>query len=107
MNNRERAMAVLNYGDYDRMPVVHFGYWYETLVKWAREGHLTEEQARNWGDGNAIDAQIAEKLGFDFGWYNCFHPETRLLPPFEEKLIEELPDGGRAAQSTESGKGVK
>jgi uroporphyrinogen decarboxylase len=96
MNNRERAMAILNYEDYDRMPVVHFGYWQETLVKWAHEGHLTLEEARKWGDGNAIDARIAEKLGFDFGWYNCFHPETRLLPPFEEKLIEELPDGGRA-----------
>jgi len=96
MNNRERAMAILNYEDYDRMPVVHFGYWPETLIKWAREGHLDEEQARMWGDGNSIDAEIAEKLGFDFGWYNCLHPETRLLPPFEEKLIEELPDGGRA-----------
>ena len=89
-------MAILNYRDYDRMPVVHFGYWQETLAKWAHEGHLAEEQARYWGDGNSIDAQIGEKLGFDFGWYNCFHPETRLLPPFAEKVIEELPDGGRA-----------
>lgn len=94
MNNRERAMAILNYRDYDRMPVVHFGYWPETLAKWAREGHLDLEQARMWGDGNTVDAEIAEKLGFDFGWYNCLHPETRLLPAFEEKLIEELPDGG-------------
>jgi len=47
-------MAILNYEDYDRMPVVHFGYWVETLAKWAREGHFTEEQARKWGDGNAI-----------------------------------------------------
>jgi uroporphyrinogen decarboxylase len=89
-------MAILNYRDYDRMPVVHFGYWQETLAKWAHEGHLTQEQASYWGDGNSIDAQIGEKLGFDFGWYNCFHPETRLLPPFEEKLIEGFPDGGRA-----------
>ena len=89
-------MAILNYRDYDRMPVVHFGYWQETLAKWAQEGHLTQEQARYWGDGNSIDAQIGEKLGFDFGWYNCFHPETRLLPPFEEKLIVEFPDGGQA-----------
>ena len=89
-------MAILDYRDYDRMPVVHFGYWQETLAKWAQEGHLTQEQACYWGDGNSIDAQIGEKLGFDFGWYNCFHPETRLLPPFEEKLIEEFPDGGQA-----------
>jgi uroporphyrinogen decarboxylase len=96
MNNRERAMAILNYQDYDRMPVVHFGYWQETLAKWAGEGHITEDQALKWGDGNSIDAEIAAKLGFDFNWYNCFHPETRLLPPFEEKVIEERPDGGCA-----------
>ena len=101
MNNRERAMAILNYEDYDRMPVVHFGYWPETLHKWAGEGHLTEEQAARWGDGNAIDAEIAEKLGFDFGWYNCLHPETRLLPAFEEKVVEELPDGGHAVLTGE------
>ncbi len=101
MNNRERAMAILNYEDYDRMPVVHFGYWPETLLKWAQEGHLAEEQAWKWGDGNTIDAEIAEKLGFDFGWYNCLHPETRLLPAFEEKVIEELPDGGRAVLTGE------
>ena len=58
MNNRERALAILNYRDYDRMPVVHFGYWNETLDKWAREGHITQEQARKWWDGNAIDAEI-------------------------------------------------
>jgi uroporphyrinogen decarboxylase len=101
MNNRERAMAILHYEDYDRMPVVHFGYWPETLHKWAGEGHLTEEQAKRWGDGNTIDAEIAEKLGFDFGWYNCLHPETRLLPAFEEKVVEKLPDGGRAVLTGE------
>ena len=67
MNNRERAMAILNYRDYDRMPVVHFGYWQETLAKWAQEGHLTQEQACYWGDGNSIDAQIGEKLGYSRG----------------------------------------
>ena len=65
MNNRERAMAILNYRDYDRMPVVHFGYWVETLARWAQEGHITSEQAQKWGDGNAIDGQIGEKLGCD------------------------------------------
>jgi uroporphyrinogen decarboxylase len=88
-------MAILHYRDYDRMPVVHFGYWPETLLKWAREGHITQEEARRWVDGNSVDARIGEKLGFDFGWYNCFHPYTGLLPPFEEKVVEELPDGGR------------
>ena len=31
MNLRETTLAILNYDDYDRMPIVHFGYWQETL----------------------------------------------------------------------------
>ena len=49
MNNRERAMAVLHYQEYDRLPVVHFGFWTDTLVKWASEGHITEQEAALWG----------------------------------------------------------
>jgi hypothetical protein len=95
MNNRERALAVLNYEPYDRLPLVHFGFWRETLQKWAAEGHLTAEEARNWADGNGVDAVITAKLGFDLNWANCFHPITRLLPPIEERVLEELPDGAR------------
>ena len=46
MNDRERVLAVLNYEHYDRLPVVHFGFWEETLEKWADEGHITNEQVR-------------------------------------------------------------
>ena len=31
MTNRQRALAVLNYQSYDRLPIVHFGFWRETL----------------------------------------------------------------------------
>ena len=48
MNNRERTLAILNYQPYDRLPVVHFGYWTETLEKWAAEGHITRAQAAGW-----------------------------------------------------------
>ena len=95
MNNRERAMAILNYQSYDRMPVVHFGFWNETLEKWADEGHITAEQARNWGDGNAADFEVGNKLGFDFNWYRVFGVYTNLLPPFERKVLEVMPDGMR------------
>jgi len=61
MTNRERSMAVLRYQPYDRLPVVHFGFWQETLEKWASEGHITEEQANNWIDGNVIDGKISPK----------------------------------------------
>ncbi|MCU0501030.1 MAG: hypothetical protein MUC51_04565 [Anaerolineae bacterium] len=95
MNNRERAMAILNYRSYDRMPVVHFGFWNETLAKWAEEGHITAEQARKWGDGNAADFEVGNKLGFDFNWYRVFGVYTNLLPPFERKVLEVMPDGMR------------
>jgi hypothetical protein len=95
MNNRERVKAILHYEDYDRLPVVHFGYWNETLGKWAVEGHITEAQARGWADGNPIDAQIAAKLGFDFNWNTCFSPDARLRPAFKRRLVETFPDGSR------------
>ena len=94
MNDRQRTLAVLNYHPYDRLPVVHFGFWHETLRKWAEEGHLTGDEADSWGDGNPTDAVISRKLGFDFNYYSCFHPNPNLLPAFESKVIRELPDGG-------------
>jgi len=95
MTNRERALAILRYEKVDRLPAVHFGYWIETLEKWANEGHITKEEATSWDDGNAADESISKKAGFDFGWYTCYHPITTLLPPFERKVLEVMPDGSR------------
>lgn len=95
MTNRERALAVLRYQKYDRLPIVHFGFWGETLQKWAAEGHLTVDEAQNWADGNPTDAVISAKIGFDFNWYSAFHTNSYLSPAFESKLIQEFPDGTR------------
>ena len=48
MNNRQRVDAILHGRSYDRMPVVAFGYWVETLDKWAAEGHITQEDAQGY-----------------------------------------------------------
>lgn len=93
MNQRERVKAIFHYQPYDRMPVVHFGYWYETLQKWMMEGHISQEEAVGWGDGNDADRSIAEKLGFDFNWFTVASPWTGLKPGFEARVLEELPDG--------------
>ena len=95
MNNRQRAMAVLNYQNHDRLPIVHFGFWTETLEKWAKEGHITIHQAHNWGDSTPIDKQIGDKLGFDFGWYNCFSPDSFINPFFDTKVLKVHADGSR------------
>ncbi len=88
-------MAVLNYEKYDRLPIVHFGYWPETLIKWANEGHIDMEDAQNWTDGTPICQKISEKLGFDFAWFNCFADFNLLSPAFEPKIIKEHPDGSK------------
>ncbi len=95
MTNRERALAVLNYGSYDRLPIVHFGYWEETLEKWQSEGHIPLEEAKGWADGNQYDRSIAARLGFDFNWLTCCTGVTGLLPAFEERVVEERGDGAR------------
>lgn len=95
MNNRERALAILNYQPADRVPVAHFGFWNETLVKWANEGHITPEEALGWSDGNECDASISRKLGFDFNWASTFSWNSSLNPPFEQKLVRLRADGGR------------
>ena len=46
MTFRENVMAILQYEKCEHFPVVSFGYWEETLEKWAQEGHITWEEAR-------------------------------------------------------------
>jgi hypothetical protein len=96
MTNREAALAVLRYEPYDRLPIVHFGYWHETLQKWQEQGHLAAEEVRGYGDGTPADRAIAAKLGFDFNWQNMFYPATGLVPAFESRVVETYPDGSRA-----------
>ena len=98
MTFRENAMAVLHYGAYEKFPVVSFGYWGETVQKWANEGHITREEADDYcrrGDNGWGDRSIMKKLGFDFNWNSCVGSSSDLFPAFEEKTLEERPDGSR------------
>lgn len=95
MNNRQRIKAALNYENYDRLPILHFGYWNETLDKWAAEGHITDDEAKTWGDGNDADKSISKKLGFDCNYSTGFSNNTDIFPTIETKVLETLPDGYR------------
>ncbi|MCC6442768.1 MAG: hypothetical protein IT210_04835 [Armatimonadetes bacterium] len=97
MTHREAALAILNYQPYDRLPVVHFGFWHETLVKWRDEGHLSDEELAAYrGDSSPGEIAIARKLGFDFNWQSMFYPSTGLSPGFESKVVEVHPDGSKS-----------
>jgi hypothetical protein len=107
MNCRERITAILKYDTYDKLPILHFGFWQETLEKWVSEGHLKPEEIQNYDDGSKSERNIAKKLGFDANYFNCICDRTDnesndytwynmpLFPPFENKTIRELEDGSR------------
>ena len=98
MTHRENTLAILRYEHYDRMPLVSFGYWSETVDKWAAQGHITREEADDYnrtGDNGWGDRQIMQKLGFDYNWNSCAGANVLLDPPFEEKLLRTDSDGSR------------
>ncbi len=93
MTHRERALAALNEQSYDRLPLVHFGFWAELLKKWRDEGHLTEAEGANAGDVRPEQSAVTRKLGFDFNWHWLMMPATSLRPGFEIETIKAFPDG--------------
>ena len=99
MNTRERINAILHYRNYDKMPVVHFGFWGETLTKWKEEGFLTEWEATHYWDNGGSCKEINEKLGFDCAWSTTIGSHTGLMPSFEGKVLEELGDGWIISQN--------
>ncbi len=101
MNNRQNMQAIMHYQKYDHMPVVSFGFWRETLDKWAEEGHITKEQAENWADNNDTDYQINTLLGFDFNWGGGISCDNFLSPRFKRELLRTLPDGSEVHRQTD------
>ena len=87
MTNREKFLSVLRYEANAQIPIVHFGYWDETIEKWIAEGFV--KQGEDW-------ESISTRQGFDFEYTASSYYGglgNPLLPPFEEKVIKELPDG--------------
>lgn len=101
MNHRERVNAIMHYQPYDRMPVVAFGYWHETLEKWCAEGHVSEEEARLYGDNNPYDFAIMKRLGFDFNWAGGLGGNNYLLPGFKSEVLRTEADGAVVSRNSE------
>lgn len=101
MTNRERALHILHYQKADRMPAVHFGYWYELLEEWAQQGYIGKDVPRMWADGNETDRELDKLLGWDFNWFRTVGPQNKLFPAFEYKVLEKLPDGFMRVQNAD------
>lgn len=101
MTHRENALAILRYQPYKRIPVVSFGFWNETLEKWANEGHIKREEYLDYcqyGDNHDGDRAVMKRLGFDFNWNSCFEIQVDLFPEFSPQILEERPDGSHVAR---------
>lgn len=95
MNDRERILAVLNGEDYDRLPLVHFGFLRATLEKWEAEGHIDLRELDPVGDATPGEEKLARQLGFDANYHRVFSPNARIDPPFESRVLEVTPEGFR------------
>jgi uroporphyrinogen decarboxylase len=86
------------------MPIVHFGYWTQTLEKWCERGHLSKDEIQDVTDGNEKERAISQKLGFDFNWFTVVRDGSDVLsslfPVFEEEVLESSPDGSRHVSNT-------
>ena len=101
VNNRERMQAIMHYRDYDRMPVVSFGYWHETLTKWRVEGHVAPEEEKGYADNNVDDRAIMARLGFDFNWGGGVGGSSYLFPMFQTEVLRTEPDGSEVVRNGE------
>ena len=75
MNYRKLFQKIMNYGQFDRMPVIHWCGWDETHKRWYEEGYPK--------DCNAHDYFGAVPQWTSFG------ANLSIFPRFEKKTIEE------------------
>lgn len=78
MNGRERLRRIFNFQKFDRVFNCEFGWWKETLERWHNEG--LPENVKSNEDGDKF---------FNFDPVGGIPINMGLLPPFEEKIIEE------------------
>ena len=74
-NVRQLFLDVMNYRKVDRMPVMHWGTWKETRVRWEQEGMPKDAQQNEYLDTPIIFQTIPVNCG--------------LLPDFKEEILEE------------------
>ena len=75
MTNRELFQQIMNYGQFDRMPVIHWRGWDETHERWFQEGYPKDCNAHEYFDAAPQ--------------WTSFGANLDLFPVFEEKTIEE------------------
>ncbi|MCD6415376.1 MAG: hypothetical protein J7M08_01595 [Planctomycetes bacterium] len=75
MTYRQLFQEIMNYGDFDHMPVIHWKAWPETLERWYEEGYPKDCNPHEYFDA------VGQMTGI--GAY------LDLFPMFEEETLEE------------------
>jgi len=75
---RELFQQIMFYGDFDRMPVIHWTGWGETLERWYGEGLPREANAHQFFDAVPMWGGVGVHLD--------------LLPAFAEEILEDTPE---------------
>ena len=75
MTTRELWQNIMHYGSFDRMPVIHWTGWEETLERW-------------YGEGLPRDANVHEFFGSEPHWTGI-GANLGLYPAFREETLEE------------------
>ena len=86
MNQRERFLRTFQFKEVDRVPDYEYGYWYETIIRWHKEGLPPEK-------GTNRDIELYLELE---GW-DCIERlpvRTGFWPPLPSRIIKET--DGRA-----------
>jgi len=84
MNHRERFWATMHYQARDRVPLLDFNFWAETLPHWRKQG------LPGWVNRRNEDAYF----GIDYSLDNVRYTWVRdgLFPSFRKKILEDCGD---------------
>lgn len=77
MNVRQLWLNIMHYGEFDRMPVLHWQGWPETREEWLQQGMPEDVPEHEYFNASPLSA--SGHVGFNPG----------LLPLFEEETIKE------------------
>jgi Uroporphyrinogen decarboxylase (URO-D) len=75
MTTRELWLAIMHYGEFDRVPVIHWTGWPETRERWIREGMPPDADERKFFD--AVPQWTGAGVNLD------------IYPLFEEETLED------------------
>jgi uroporphyrinogen decarboxylase len=75
MNYRKLFQEIMYYGEFDRMPLIHWTAWPEALERWYQEGYPKNCNAHEYFDA------VPQWTGFG--------ANLNLFPAFDEEILEE------------------